>query len=90
MYSRLVICGKPGCGEPAEYKVAATWSAGKFRELKTYGIACKEHYAEAFHAAKARRKDHPPSEEEAQGEIGVFQFQAGTSSAPLTQVANPA
>jgi hypothetical protein len=89
MYSRTVSCGVPGCGGEAEYKVAAPWSAGRFSELKTYGIACEAHYAQAYRDALRRRKVHPPSNEEAQGEIGVYKFEKGKSGAPLEQVPNP-
>lgn len=77
MYSRPVLCGTPGCGGPAVYKVAATWSAGRFSELKTYGLACEAHYPQTFQDAVRRRKLHPPSAEELQGEIGVFRFEKG-------------
>ena len=79
------------CGAVIE-RIDHEKAGSNLRELLSvsYGLACKEHHAEVFRAARSRRKDHPPSEEEAQGEIGVFQFQAGTSAAPLTQVANPA
>jgi hypothetical protein len=89
MYTRTVQCGTPGCGEPAEYKVAATWSAGRFSELKTYGLACGSHHTQAFREALRRRKIHPPSAEEAQGEIGLYQFEKGSPSKGLHQVANP-
>lgn len=89
MYSRPIVCSTPGCGDLAEYKIAAAWSAGKFSELKTYGISCPAHFASTFQAARARRKDHPPSEEEAQGELGSYRFEKGKAGAPLKPVANP-
>ena len=36
-------CSEPDCPNPATLKVAAVWSDGRFRELKTYGLACAEH-----------------------------------------------
>jgi hypothetical protein len=39
MTSYSVCCYR--CGEPAVYKIAAEWSDGVTRELKTYGIVCE-------------------------------------------------
>ena len=89
MYTRPVHCSAPGCSSDAEYKVAANWSAGKFAELKTYGLACASHYAQSYRDALRRRKIHPPSAEESQGEIGVFRFVKGASDKSLEKVANP-
>jgi hypothetical protein len=89
MYNRTVSCGAPGCGAAAEYKIAAPWSAGRFSELKTYGLACEQHYVQVYRDALTRRKDHPPSSEEAQGEIAVYRFEKGKAGAALQQVPNP-
>jgi hypothetical protein len=37
-----VLCFRPGCGRPAAFKIAAQWSDGLTRELKTYGLACAD------------------------------------------------
>ncbi len=89
MYTRPVQCGTAGCRELAEYKVAASWSAGRFSELKTYGLACEAHYAQTYRDALRRRKLHPPSTEESQGEIAVYHFEKGKSAAELEAVAKP-
>ena len=88
-YNRTVTCGTPGCGGPAEYKVAANWSAGRFSELKTYGLACESHRAQTYKDALRRRKIHPPSAEESQGEIAVFRFEKGKSDRELEESAEP-
>jgi hypothetical protein len=89
MYDRPVTCGVPGCDQPAEYKIAAPWSAGRFSELKTYGLGCEAHYADLYRDALRRRKTHPPTSEEAQGDIAVFKFAKGKAGARLEQVAKP-
>jgi len=89
-YERPVPCGTPGCRGPAAYKVAAIWVGGRFSELKTYGLACEAHSAEAFRDAVQRRTVHPPSGEERQGEIGLYRFVQGKSGHELQRVANPA
>ena len=55
--SRTVTCGTPGCGGAAEYKIASPWSAGRFSELKTYGLACEQHYAQTYRDALRRTVD---------------------------------
>jgi len=37
-----VLCYTPGCGQLAQYKVAARWSDGVTEELKTYALSCAE------------------------------------------------
>jgi hypothetical protein len=49
-----VLCYAPGCGRPAHFKIAARWSDGVTRELKTYYLACPGCLARLF--AEARRK----------------------------------
>jgi hypothetical protein len=36
-----LICYQPGCGNEAQYKIAARWSDGLTEELKTYGLTCE-------------------------------------------------
>jgi hypothetical protein len=89
MYTLPVSCGTPGCRGLAEYKVAAPWSAGRFSELKTYALACEDHHVQAYRDALRRRKIHPPSAEEAQGEVALYHFEKGTPNATLKQIASP-
>ncbi|WP_052559600.1 hypothetical protein [Gemmata sp. SH-PL17] len=37
-----VLCYAPGCNAPAVYKIAAKWSDGTTKELKTYSLGCAE------------------------------------------------
>jgi hypothetical protein len=37
-----VLCYTRGCGRLAQYKIAARWSDGVTRELKTYALSCAE------------------------------------------------
>ena len=49
-----VVCYAPGCGTPAQFKIAARWSDGVTHELKTYYLACPDCLPDLF--AKARAK----------------------------------
>ena len=51
-----VICSTPGCGQVARFKIAAHWSDGITRELKTYSLSCTNcvdaHLADAIRKQK--------------------------------------
>ena len=89
MYSRPVSCTTRGCTSNAEYKVAANWNAGRFSELKTYGLACEAHHTQCFREALQRRKIHPPSPEEVQGEIALYRYEKGKHDRQLEKIPNP-
>jgi hypothetical protein len=36
-----LYCYTKGCGQRAEYKIAARWSDGVTQELKTYALSCR-------------------------------------------------
>ena len=89
-YTKAVSCGAPGCGHPAEFKVAAPWSYGRFTELKTYGLACAAHRDQTYQAAVARGQKHPSSSEEKVGEIGVYRYEKGLHDRDLEKVGSTA
>jgi hypothetical protein len=86
MYTRDVSCSKPKCGKPAAYKIAAPWSYGKFAELKCYGLACSDHFGDAFREAQSRSKLHAPSVEESVGEIGIYRWEKGKRDKELERL----
>ena len=43
-----IYCHSKDCKNPAQYKIAATWSDGVARELKTYGLCCADCLAKWF------------------------------------------
>jgi hypothetical protein len=52
-----LICYHKGCGKPAQYKIAARWSDGITRELKTYGLTCETCLPEWFHQSRHNQKN---------------------------------
>jgi hypothetical protein len=88
MYTREVSCGVPECENAAAYKIAAPWSSGKFTELKSYGLACADHYGLAFRNALQRARKHVYSDEESVGEIGIYYFEKGTPDKQLQRLKN--
>lgn len=70
--------------QPATYKVAAPWSYGSMRELKTYAL-CREEYLErAMARAQAEAAKLVLAEGEALGPIAVYQLLPGIRDAELT------
>jgi hypothetical protein len=86
MYSRDVRCGTKGCTNPAAYKIASPWTYGNFKELKSYGLACADHFGDAFREAQRRSKLHAPSVEETVGEIGIYRFEKGKHDRQLERL----
>jgi hypothetical protein len=50
-----ILCYRPGCGKVAAYKIAARWSDGITRELKTYALSCPGCLAEWFRRARKKQ-----------------------------------
>jgi hypothetical protein len=48
LHSYPVFCYRPGCGQPAVYKIAARWSDGVTQELKTYALTCPDCLRDLF------------------------------------------
>ncbi len=73
----IVRCSMPNCREPATYKVAASWTDSRFKELKTYGHACDAHLGPVFRAAEDRRASYKPAAGESVGEINIYRYTNG-------------
>ena len=50
-----ILCYRPGCGQPALYKIAARWSDGATQELKTYALTCATCLADSFHRSRQKQ-----------------------------------
>jgi hypothetical protein len=74
-----------GCGEPAWFKIAAAWSDGVTRELKTYGLSCAACLGEQLSRARARRSACRLSPGETLEEPVVYELAPGRRDAALTR-----
>lgn len=79
-------CTAPGCSRPALFKVAAVWSDGTSRELKTYGMACEGHRFEVLEEARTRSDGLHLAEGESVEPVGIYQLLPGVRDAELTRV----
>ncbi len=50
-----ILCTTRGCGQRAQYKIAARWSDGVTQELKTYALTCAACLTVAFHHSRAKQ-----------------------------------
>src|SRR5262245_14236271 len=50
-----ILCYRPGCGKTAAYKIAARWSDGITRELKTYALSCPDCLADSYRRARQKQ-----------------------------------
>jgi hypothetical protein len=55
MLSYPIPCQSRHCPELAVYKIAARWSDGVTRELKTYALVCSACLAESFRQSRAKQ-----------------------------------
>src|SRR5450755_2335985 len=51
-----IYCYTKDCKHAAEYKIAAAWSDGVVKELKTYGLCCEECLPQWLQRGRERRK----------------------------------
>ncbi|NBO92382.1 MAG: hypothetical protein EBV06_08750 [Planctomycetia bacterium] len=70
----IVRCG---CGEVAQFKIAAVWSDGITQELKTYGLCCASCLCRQLQRARTRRAACRLSPGETLDEPAVFELSTG-------------
>jgi hypothetical protein len=85
MREHVVRCSEGDCQEAAVYKIAAPWSDGSFRELKTYGFACADHVRDVLRSAEVRWLDYEPVRSEQVHEIGIYCYEPGRSDRELVR-----
>ena len=81
----IVRCSEPDCTEPACYKIAAPWTDGRYKELKTYGFACKAHVRDVLRSAEVRWLDYEPVRGEAVYPIGIYHYESGKRDSELVR-----
>jgi hypothetical protein len=76
-----IICYS--CEAPAEYKVAAEWSDGQTRELKTYALSCAACLAANFAKAKVKQAQCRLLHGETLAVPGIYAMNRGTRDMKL-------
>jgi len=70
-------CSTPDCKNPAQYKIAATWSDGVASELKTYGLCCADCLPTWFRNSRQRYAACKQIPGETLEAPGIFLLQRG-------------
>lgn len=83
-----LICYRPRCGQPARYKIAARWSDGVTRELKTYALSCDGCVAEQFRQALAKQATCRLTAGESLDQPGIFALARGRRDHELVRRAD--
>jgi hypothetical protein len=85
MPSYQVQCYANGCSREAEYKIAAEWSDGVTRELKTYALACPECLPELYKSALSKKAACRIANGETLGDPQVFEMRRGARDRELVR-----
>jgi hypothetical protein len=80
-----VLCYTRGCGRPAVYKIAASWSDGITQELKTYALSCPDCLAQAFHASRVKQAACRTAAGEKLDAPGIYLLAHGRRDAQLVR-----
>lgn len=83
-----ILCYRPGCGQPAIYKVAARWSDGVTQELKTYALSCPACLAEQFRKSREKRSACRLAAGETLEVPGIYELARGQRDVALVRRAD--
>ena len=78
-----VACSGIDCQSPAGFKIAAEWSDGPTRELKTYFLSCADCLAPLFQLAIQKQRACRLAPRETLDPPGVYELSRGTSDRGL-------
>jgi len=82
----VIHCTVPGCSETARYKIAAEWSDGSTKELKTYGLACEKHLELLFRRSRDKQRSCRLAEGETLSPAGIFRTEEGRRDRELVRL----
>jgi hypothetical protein len=72
-----LLCYRKGCGQLAQYKIAARWSDGITGELKTYALSCADCLGFFLQQSRQRQKACRLAPGEVLEPPGIFQLAPG-------------
>jgi hypothetical protein len=76
-------CYRPGCEQPAVYKIAARWSDGATEELKTYALTCAACLAEWYRCSCVKQAACRLAPGETLDRPGIFELVRGNRDRQL-------
>jgi hypothetical protein len=81
-----IWCDRPGCRNPAVFKVAARWSDGLVDELKTYSLCCADCVLDRLVAARSKHQQARRAPGETLDVPAVYRLKRGTRDRDLERV----
>ena len=88
MPSYPILCYRKGCDRFAVYKIAAKWSDGITRELKTYALTCEACLPTYFHQSRQKQKACRLTPGETLEAPGIFRMVRGQRDRVLERLAD--
>lgn len=85
MPSYPIDCGGPDCRASARFKIAAEWSDGPTRELKTYFLCCPDCVKLLLPKAVEKQRACRLAPREALGSPGVYELSGGSDDRGLVR-----
>ncbi len=85
MPSYPVICSWAECETPAQFKIAAAWSDGTTRELKTYSLSCAACLSAQFLAAELKQRSCRLTPGETLEASGIYGLTSGAGDRGLVR-----
>ena len=83
-----ILCYRHGCSHSAVYKIAAQWSDGITRELKTYALTCEDCLPGFFHQSRQKQKACRSTPGETLETPGIFRMVRGQRDRVLERLPN--
>jgi hypothetical protein len=80
-----VLCYAKSCSREARYKIAARWSDGVTRELKTYFLACSECLPDLYRTARVKKAACRLAGGETLADPEVFEMRRGARDRELVR-----
>jgi hypothetical protein len=81
-----VMCYTKGCTNPAVYKIAAQWSDGVVKELKTYGLTCVDCLPRWFQQSRKKQAACRLTAGESLDSPGIYRLERGHHDTTLTRL----
>jgi len=81
-----IRCYRKGCPQPALYKIAARWSDGITKELKTYALCCAECLPGFYQQSVQKQKSCRTAGGETLEAPGIFLMERGQRDRQLTRL----
>lgn len=81
-----VLCYRPDCGRPAEYKIASRWSDGVTEELKTYALSCLACLSEQVKQSRQRQAACRRGRGEVLEPPGIYRLRSGRRDRQLERL----